>query len=87
VDTCASEPNEMDVTWSETSNEHKSFNIIKLDNGQFAAQPNNRIIWKHQSQTPTAGLQTPYFRFSTRQWICENQDRWSASGSTKFTYE
>jgi len=87
VDPCASDPNEVDVGWSETPNEHKSFNIIKLDNGQFAAQPNNRIIWRHQSQTPSSDLKIPYFKFSTRKWFCENQDRWSASGATNFNYD
>lgn len=87
VDSCASEPNEIDVTWAETPNEHKSFNIIKLDNGQFAAQPNNRILWYHQSQTPTSDLKTPYFRFSTRTWVCESSDRWTAANSDKYSYE
>ena len=87
IDSCSSDPNEVDVSWSETPNEHKSFNIIKLDNGQFAAQPNNRILWKHQSQTPSTDLKIPYFRFSTKTWICENQDRWTASNSTKFNYD
>jgi hypothetical protein len=86
IDSCSSDPNELDVSWSETPNEHKSFNIIKLDNGQFAAQPNNRVLWKHQSQTPSTDLKTPYFKFSTKTWICENSDRWSAAGSTTFTY-
>ena len=86
IDSCSSDPNEVDVSWSETPNEHKSFNIIKLDNGQFAAQPNNRILWKHQSQTPSIDLKIPYFRFSTKTWICENSDRWTAAGSTTFTY-
>lgn len=86
IDSCSSDPNEVDVSWSETPNEHKSFNIIKLDNGQFAAQPNNRILWKHQSQTPSTDLKVPYFKFSTKTWICENSDRWSAAGSTTFTY-
>jgi hypothetical protein len=87
IDTCASEPGELDVSWAETPNEHKSFNIIKLDNGQFAAQPNNRIRWKHQSQTPSDDLKVPYFRFSTQKWFCENQDRWSAAGTDKFNYD
>jgi hypothetical protein len=87
VDTCASDPGELDVTWAETPNEHKSFNVIKLDNGQFAAQPNNRIIWKHQSQTPSHELKRPYFRFSTRRWFCESQDRWTAAGTDNYTYE
>jgi hypothetical protein len=86
IDSCSSDPNEVDVSWSETPNEHKSFNIIKLDNGQFAAQPNNRILWKHQSQTPSTDLKIPYFKFSTKTWICENSDRWSAAGSSTFTY-
>lgn len=87
IDPCSSEPNEMDVSWAETPNEHKSFNIIKLDNGQFAAQPNNRIIWRNQSQTPTSDLKIPYFKFSTKRWFCENQDRWSASKAVKFNYD
>ena len=86
IDSCSSDPNEVDVSWSETPNEHKSFNIIKLDNGQFAAQPNNRILWKHQSQTPSTDLKIPYLKFSTKTWICENSDRWSAAGSSTFTY-
>jgi hypothetical protein len=87
IDSCSSDPNEIDVSWSETPNEHKSFNIIKLDNGQFAAQPNNRILWKHQSMTPSDKLKTPYFKFSTKQWVCENKDRWSSSSATKFNYD
>ena len=87
VDTCSSDPNEVNVSWAETPNEHKSFNIIKLDNGQFAAQPNNRILWMHQSQTPTSQLKVPYFKFSTKYYFCENQDRWSASKATKFNYD
>jgi len=86
IDSCSSEPNEIDVSWAETPNEHKSFNIIKLDNGQFAAQPNNRILWYHQSQTPTSDLKVPYFRFSTKTWVCESSDRWTAAGSDTFTY-
>ena len=86
IDSCASDPGELDVSWAETPNEHKSFNIIKLDNGQFAAQPNNRVLFLHQSQTPSDKLERPYFRFSTRKWICENQDRWTAANSVDFCY-
>jgi len=32
-------------------------------------------------------LKIPYFKFSTKTWICENQDRWSAAGTTKFNYD
>jgi hypothetical protein len=43
-------------------------------------------LWKHQSQTPSTDLKTPYFKFSTKTWVCENSDRWTAAGSTTFTY-
>ena len=49
IDSCSSDPNELDVSWAETPNEHKSFNIIKLDNGQFAAQPNSIVTGKQES--------------------------------------
>ena len=86
IDSCASDPGELDVSWAETPNEHKSFNIIRLDNGQFAAQPNNRVLFMHQSQTPSELLKVPYFRFSTKKWVCENQDRWSAAKAKDFCY-
>ncbi len=45
IDTAHSDPNEIDCGWSETPNEHKCYNVSKLSNGQFAAQPNNRTRW------------------------------------------
>ncbi len=41
IDTTHSDPNEIDCGWSETPNEHKCYNISKLENGQICAQPNN----------------------------------------------
>lgn len=85
VDTCHSEPNEPNTGWSETPNEHKSYNIIRLDNGQFAAQPNNRILWKNQSLTGEPPSGRPPFRFSTRTWLCESEDSWSSGDG--YNYE
>ena len=58
-----------DRDW-ETPDEHKSFNIIKLDNGQFAAYPNNRILWKFPSLTPE-NPETPKFKVSTKYFYAE----------------
>ena len=49
LDTCHSQHSTLNVNFSEHDPEHKSFNFIKLDNGQFAAQPNNRVIFTDQS--------------------------------------
>lgn len=77
IDSCHSEPNELNVSLSETPNEHKSFNIIKLDNGQFAAQPNNRVLFHDQSLTPK-GITKPNFKVSTKEFYCESGNKWSA---------
>lgn len=86
IDSCHSEPNELNVSLSETPNEHKSFNIIKLDNGQFAAQPNNRVLFYDQSLIPH-GTTKPDFKVSTREFTCENGSKWSAGKEDAFFYE
>ena len=86
IDSCHSEPNELDVSLSETPNEHKSFNIIKLNNGQFAAQPNNRILFYDQSLTPK-GVTIPDFKVSTHEFTCENGVKWTTGDNDDFFYE
>jgi hypothetical protein len=86
IDSAHSEPNELNVSLSETPNEHKSFNIIKLDNGQFTAQPNNRILFHDQSLTPN-GLKIPDFKVSTKEFLCEKGNKWSVSDNNSFFYE
>ena len=77
IDSCHSDPNEINVSLSETPDEHKSFNIIKLDNGQFCAQPNNRVLFFDQSLTPN-GTNKPDFKVSTHEFVCEQSTKWAA---------
>ena len=49
IDNANSTNLERNVTYSETPSQHKSFNILKLENGHFAAQPNNRVIFYDKS--------------------------------------
>ena len=86
IDSCHSEPNELNVSLSETPNEHKSFNIIKMDNGQFAAQPNNRVLFYDQSLTPK-GIKIPDFKVSTKEFYCEDSTKWSVGDSDDFFYD
>jgi hypothetical protein len=86
IDSAHSEPNELNVSLSETPNEHKSFNIIKLDNGQFAAQPNNRILFNDQSLTPK-GIRIPDFKVSTKEFLCEKGSKWVVEDDDSFFYE
>ena len=68
------------------TNCRKSFNIIKLVNGQFAAQPNNRVLFYDQSLTPK-GVTKPDFKVSTKEFYCENGNKWAADDSGDFFYE
>jgi hypothetical protein len=75
IDTTHSNPAEIDTGWSETPNEHKSYNISKIQNGQFVAQPNNRTRFIQPSRTGCE-LKIPYFRYSTKVWSVEGTSKW-----------
>lgn len=83
IDTAHSDPNEIDCGWSESPNEHKCYNISKIENGQFVAQPNNRTRWFQPSRTK--GIEkVPYFRYSTKVWTCEEHSKWRPSDDSWF---
>ena len=77
VDFCADEQ-DLDTGFTEQAEEHKSFNFIRLDNGQFAAQPNNRCLWYDQSLIP-AKTDFPDFQASRHIWTVDGSRKWSAS--------
>jgi hypothetical protein len=86
IDSCHDDPNMLNTTLSETPNEHKSFNIIKLDNGQFAAQPNNRMKWFEQSLIAHE-TKDPDFKVSTKYFSVEQNPKWSAGNQDRYFYE
>ena len=61
-------------------------NFGKLDNGQFFAQPNNRMLWYEQSLTPKE-LKRPDFQVSTRNFFCEQESKWAFGDSNDYFYE
>lgn len=86
IDSCHSESSTLDTNFSEHDPEHKSFNIIKLDNGQFAAQPNNRIIWRDSSLIPSE-LKTPDFHVCTKNYTVETTPKWSVGHTDEWQYK
>lgn len=71
--------NEPDFYFSEVPDEHKSHNIIALDNGQIGAYPNNRCRMVDPSLT-YQDLKTPDFKVSTRYFDVENCPKWGRLG-------
>jgi hypothetical protein len=76
VDFCA-DGMDIDTGFTEQAEEHKSFNFIALDNGQFACQPNNRCLWYDQSLIP-AETKFPDFQAAQRMWTVDGTRKWSA---------
>ena len=86
IDNANSTNLERNVTYSEVPSQHKSFNIIKLENGYFAAQPNNRVIFYDKSYTPSE-LKFPDFKVSTTEYSVEGEQKWTAGDDENFFYE
>lgn len=86
IDNAHSDKSVLDTNFSEHDPEHKSFNIIKLDNGQFAAQPNNRVIWRDSSLTP-AKLERPDFKVCTQNYAVEVHPKWSVGHTDEWQYK
>jgi len=86
IDNCHRDTSILDTNFSEHDPEHKSFNVIKLDNGQFAAQPNNRVIWRDSSLTPE-NLLTPDFKVCTQNYKVETEPKWSVGHTNEWQYK
>ena len=76
VDFCA-DGMDADTGFTEQAEEHKSFNFIRLDNGQFASQPNNRCLWYDQSLIP-AEVKFPDFQAAKDFYTVDGSRKWSA---------
>jgi|TARA_A100001388_G_scaffold244638_1_gene202592 hypothetical protein len=86
IDSCNATNQDINVGFSETPSQHKSFNIIKLENGHFAAQPNNRVIFYDKSYTPSK-MKMPDFKVSTVEYGVEGENKWTAGDSEDFFYD
>ena len=86
IDSCCATNKENNVGYSETPSQHKSFNILKLDNGHFAAQPNNRVLFYDKSLTPSKPKR-PDYKVSTREYSVDNMNKWTAGDSDEHHYE
>jgi hypothetical protein len=74
--------NIVNASTSEKPDEHKSHNIIELENGQYAAYPNNRMRIYDLSLTPEKPLK-PDFKVSTEYYQVESGLDWKRLGDTE----
>jgi hypothetical protein len=78
------EPNILNTEHSEIPQEHKCAHILALDNGNYAAQPNNRILWHINSYT--VDNDWPDFKVQNTVWDCEKSD-WVTEDTDKMFYQ
>ena len=86
IDSVHSDPNTINTGVSEVPTEHKQFNFGKLENGQYFAQPNNRMLWYEQSLTPKE-LKKPDFKVCGRYYYCEQEEQWRYGDSDDYFYK
>jgi hypothetical protein len=76
--------NILDVEHSEIPQEHKCAHILELSNGNYAAQPNNRILWNIPSYTTE--VNKPDYKVQTTYWNVENKD-WKTDDTNDMFYD
>jgi hypothetical protein len=86
VDHCAPDFNIIDTSYSEWPEDHKSFNFIELDNGQYAAQPNNRCLFLDAASNPKE-LKFPDFKVCTKKYVVEQNPKWALGDTNTVMYE
>ena len=86
VDNAHPDRNILDMGYSEWPEDHKSFNFIELDNGQYAAQPNNRCLFFDAASNPKE-LKFPDFKVCTKKYIVEQNPKWALGDTDTVMYE
>ena len=86
IDSVHSDSNMINTSVAEVPSEHKQFNFGKLVNGQYFAQPNNRMLWYEQSLTPSE-LKMPDFKVSTKYFFCEQDGKWVFGDTNDYFYK
>lgn len=85
LDTCNPDPRIPDFTFSEQAEDHKSYNLLLLDNGQFALQPNNRCRFYDPAFNPQE-LKFPDFKVATRIYSVEQSAKWRLGDTDDMMY-
>ena len=84
IDWCHPESNILDTEHSQIPHEHKCGHVLALDNGNYAIQPNNRILWNISNFTTRDDI--PDYKVQTTEWNVENKG-WVTEDTDKMFYK
>ena len=85
VDWAHPDSNIVDTDHSEVPQEHKCAHIMALDDGNYAAQPNNRILWHIPSFT--VRNEVPDWKVNHKVWSVEDSRESRTADTDKFFYD
>ena len=85
IDFAHPDANILNSDHSEIPHEHKCAHILALDNGNYAAQPNNRLIWDITSFTVRDEI--PDWKVQTSEWDVEDSSKFKTEDTDKYFYE
>lgn len=66
---------------------HKNMHVLKLDTGNFAALPNNRIQWLDPALVTAPFTEKPDYVTNTRIFKAERGDLWTAENTDAYFYD
>lgn len=87
LDWGAEDSNILDVNFSEVPGQHKCGHFIKLDDGNFAIQPNNRVRLFESSFVTKWGQNIIERKLNTHLWSVEDKDKWILSDDDRYDYD
>jgi hypothetical protein len=87
LDWSQEERNIADVGFSEAPGQHKCGHVIKLDNGNFAIQPNNRVRAFEPSFVTKPNQNVIDRKLNSHIWSVEDTSKWMLSDDDRYNYE
>ena len=81
------ESNIIDHGYSESPGQHKCGHVIVRDDGNFAVQPNNRVLLFEPSFTTKYGKMVIDRLINERQWDVEDSPKWTLEDSNRYHYD
>ena len=86
LDWAAGDSNILNSGFSEEPGQHKCGHVIKLDNGNFAIQPNNRIRVHDPSFVTKPKELLIERKLNSHVWTVEDKEKWITSDNDKYEY-
>ena len=87
LDWYSGDSNRLDDGYSENPGQHKCGHVIQRDDGNFAIQPNNRVLLLEPSFVTKPGALVIDRLINTHKWDVEDASKWTLEDSNRFNYE